>query len=355
MNACVYAICKNEVDNVGSFDESCLKVGIPAFVLDTGSTDGTVDRLKSRGVHVFESKIEPWSFAAARNRALSLVPDSVEWCVVLDLDEVMTEGTKAVLESPALKDFTRIRHGYKPEADAHPDWNIDYSHIHRRHGYIWKWPVHEDFLALPGTEEKIFETREVLIHHHPKPGRRRAYTELLRQAVVDEPYDTRMNLLYARDLNNDGDYVRAGEQLEYVLTAPWFKDPLERSYATCMLAKCYRRKNDIESEVSTLNMAVREMPTRREAYVDLADALRRGKAYEMGLRCIQDALKIKEGSRLPHSDPNAWGFKPLEIAMICNYYCGHKGKAKQLGQEALALARDPKDRKRIEENLAEFD
>ena len=41
------------------------------YVTDTGSTDGTVERMRRRGVHVFCEKIEPFRFDTARNIALS--------------------------------------------------------------------------------------------------------------------------------------------------------------------------------------------------------------------------------------------------------------------------------------------
>jgi glycosyltransferase involved in cell wall biosynthesis len=38
-------------------------------VLDTGSGDGTVEKLRARGATVFEETISPWRFDVARNRA----------------------------------------------------------------------------------------------------------------------------------------------------------------------------------------------------------------------------------------------------------------------------------------------
>ena len=58
---CVYAISKNEekfvdrwMDSVSEADE--------VFVLDTGSTDETVEKLKKRGASVKIKEIKPWRF-----------------------------------------------------------------------------------------------------------------------------------------------------------------------------------------------------------------------------------------------------------------------------------------------------
>ena len=38
------------------------------YVLDTGSTDGTAERLRALGAVVVEERVEPWRFDTARNR-----------------------------------------------------------------------------------------------------------------------------------------------------------------------------------------------------------------------------------------------------------------------------------------------
>ena len=87
MKVAVYAICKNEeqfvdrwMDSMGEADQ--------VVVLDTGSTDGTVERLRARGAEVTVEQIRPWRFDRARNRSLALVPEDVDICVCTDLDEV---------------------------------------------------------------------------------------------------------------------------------------------------------------------------------------------------------------------------------------------------------------------------
>lgn len=61
-------------------------------VLDTGSTDGTVSKLKARGVKVETKAIDPWRFDVARNESLKLVPDDCNILVCTDLDESFEPG-----------------------------------------------------------------------------------------------------------------------------------------------------------------------------------------------------------------------------------------------------------------------
>lgn len=70
MKIVVYAICKNErsfadrwMASMSEADEVC--------VLDTGSTDGTPQRLEELGAKVSVQVITPWRFDVARNQSLS--------------------------------------------------------------------------------------------------------------------------------------------------------------------------------------------------------------------------------------------------------------------------------------------
>ena len=66
---CVYAICKNEEQFVDRWVDS-MQEADAIYVLDTGSTDQTVEKLKKRNVHVQREEINPWRFDVARNHSL---------------------------------------------------------------------------------------------------------------------------------------------------------------------------------------------------------------------------------------------------------------------------------------------
>lgn len=87
----VYTICKNEINYVNSFMDSMSEADA-VFVLDTGSTDGTVEKLRERGAIVFEKIIKPWDFSKARNAILKQIPKEFNVLVSVDLDEVFHAG-----------------------------------------------------------------------------------------------------------------------------------------------------------------------------------------------------------------------------------------------------------------------
>ena len=91
MKVCVYAICKNESQFVERWMASMGEADA-VVVLDTGSTDDTVERLRAAGARVTVERFDPWRFDTARNRSLDLVPEDADICVCTDLDEVLHPG-----------------------------------------------------------------------------------------------------------------------------------------------------------------------------------------------------------------------------------------------------------------------
>ena len=61
---CIYAIARNEEQFVDRFCDAAAEADYIA-VLDTGSTDRTVEKLSDRGVIVQQTTIEPWRFDVA--------------------------------------------------------------------------------------------------------------------------------------------------------------------------------------------------------------------------------------------------------------------------------------------------
>ena len=53
-------------------------------VLDTGSSDNTVKKLKNKGIFVKQQIISPWRFDKARNESLKLVQQDTDICDCTD-------------------------------------------------------------------------------------------------------------------------------------------------------------------------------------------------------------------------------------------------------------------------------
>ena len=267
---CVYAICKNEEDFVDRWYES-MKEADAIYVLDTGSTDSTVDKLRSNGVNVSVKEIKPWRFDVARNISLDMVPDDFDICVCTDLDEVLNKGWRDELERVWGKDTTRCRYIYnwKLDQDNKPIISFFYEKFHARHGYRWIYPVHEILSA--DREEKWVITDKIVLNHYPDCSKSRgSYLELLELSVKEYPDSDRNRHYLGREYMFHRKWNEAIDTLIShlgMINATW-KD--ERAASMRFIARCYKELGRYEEARMWLNKAIVEAPYLRDAYVELA-------------------------------------------------------------------------------------
>ena len=113
---CVYTICKNESQFVERWYKSMSEADA-VVVLDTGSTDDTVEKLKKLGATVEQKIIDPWRFDVARNESMKLIPDDCNILVCTDLDEVLEPGWAKALRERWIDGVHRkcwYKYVYKP-------------------------------------------------------------------------------------------------------------------------------------------------------------------------------------------------------------------------------------------------
>ncbi len=147
----VYAICKNEEPFVDKWMDSMGEADT-VVVTDTGSQDGSVEKLRARGARVYLEEVTPWRFDTARNLSLNHVPEDADICVCTDLDEVFEPGWREKLEAawrayePAggeIARWGRYLYNWSLNPDGSPGVSFYYFKIHSRRGFRWTCPVHE--------------------------------------------------------------------------------------------------------------------------------------------------------------------------------------------------------------------
>ena len=330
MKIAVYAIALNEEQFVTPWFESAKEADY-LLIADTGSTDKTVKLAKKLGINVVPISIKPWRFDDARNASLSLLPGDIDFCIALDMDEVLQPGWRQELEKIAAT-TTRPRYQYtwNWKADGTPGLQYGGDKIHARHGYRWKHPVHETL-----TTDRLDEVQEWLgleIHHHSDDTKPRSqYLPLLAQSVIEDPYDDRNAFYYARELFFYGQHKQATVEFQRHLSLPRATWGPERAASYRYLAKC---NPDLAEEM--LFGAVREDPGRREAIVDLAFHYY---TKEDWANCYEYALKALEVTEKPLDylcEEFAWGVTPWDLAALSAHKLGYQEKAINYGTKALS-------------------
>ena len=203
MNIAVYAIAKNEERHLARWYAACREADHVVLV-DTGSTDNTVSAARELGVVVHELKLKEWRFDLARNAALGLVPTGVDWCISLDMDEILSAGWREKLEEAATRfpEATRLQCLLIANAHCENAAKIQFlaERIHRRHGYFWKHPVHEVVAPMPGMRDQKRVVDGFCIEHHPDDEKPRAsYLAMLELSVREDPESDRNSHYLGRE------------------------------------------------------------------------------------------------------------------------------------------------------------
>lgn len=341
MYIAVYTIAKNEEQFIERWYESA-KDADYLFILDTGSTDNTVALAKSLGINVEVQQITPWRFDAARNMALEMLPSDVDYCIALDMDEVLVEGWRDHLINQVKNDVTRPRYRYTWSWNSDGSAGLQYGgdKIHARHGYSWKHPVHEILTA----EHEKQGWCDLEIHHFPDHTKSRGqYFPLLQLAVQEDPDDDRNAHYLAREYYFNNMYEEAKKEFIRHLSLPRALWKPERSSSMRYLSKC-----DPDNRLYWLICSSKECPDRREPWVELSKYYYEKKKWKHSFDCAIKALNIKEKPLEYICDPFAWGHAPHDYAAIAAYRLGFYHEAYAHGLNAIKIS--PND-ERLKNNL----
>ena len=340
MKICVYAICKNEEKFIERWYES-VKEADGIYVLDTGSTDNSVNLLKSLGVVVRQEIISPWRFDIARNKSLEMIPDDFDICICLDLDEVLNKGWSKTIKSLWKDGLTRLRYVYNWSLDKNNQPIISFygEKIHKRKGFTWVNPVHE-ILKYKG-EEKYLYTDKVIVNHYPDSKKSRSsYLPLLELAVKEDPCNDRNMHYLGREYMYYGKYEEAISTLERHLSlesATW-KD--ERCASMRFIARCYMKLNRPKEAIMWSNLAIKESPYLRDPYMEKALITYELKKFKETEKLCRKALKIKKHPKTYINEVFTTDLNIYDILSVVCFYNGKYRSSLRYVKMALELYKD---------------
>ncbi len=342
----VYAICKNEEKYVDKWYDS-VKEADKIFVLDTGSTDNTIRKLKEKDkVVVRQEKIIPWRFDVARNRSLDMVDEDSDICVCIDLDEVLVKGWRELLEKYWKENTTRCMYIYNWSLDNHnrPIISFYYEKIHSRHGYKWSHPVHE-VLTYNGRESKIL-IEDLIVNHYPDVTKSRSsYLPLLELSVREDPNDDRNMHYLGREYMYYGKYNKAIDTLikHLKLDSATWKD--ERAASMRFIGRCYTNLNRYEEAILWYKKAIKEAPYLRDGYVEIAMLYSSLGDYNKVIYYTNKALKINKKEKTYINEVFSYNSTIYDLRSIAYY---NLGKYKAAGKNIdIAIDMEPDNERLI--------
>ena len=288
-------------------------------VLDTGSTDNSLEKLKKTKAYVKQEIISPWRFDTARNKALQMVPDDVDVCVSTDLDEVFLPGWCNELKKNWLASATgaKCRHVWSFNADGSEGGVFWPVRIHRRHDYVWSHPIHEVLSYIGSTPEQLITLSSIQLNHYPNPNKSRAqYLTMLEQAFRENPNDER-------------DCFYLGREYMYYEA---------RGAAMRFIAKSYLNLHEAQKAIFYLEQAIKEAPNLREPYVDLAYLYYSTSQWGLCAEYCDLALQILHPTENYINEPQAWDSTPYDIGSIAHFQLGHYDRSLAYVAKARSLS-----------------
>lgn len=275
MKICVYTIAKNEEHHVQRFCASAKDADI-TLILDTGSTDNTVEIANECGATVYQHKIFPWRYDTARNHALALIPEDFDVCIGMDMDEYLTEGWREEVERLWVDGVNQIYYPFKLSNTRSTMTNK----IHSRFGFNWEWPVHECLVVDVRTKIKLATSTVTLVTHDPYvQSKIDKHHAMLEYAIKQYPESGRMAYYYARDLVNLQKWEQAVPYLKKYLTLDRRRNVKERALCMQHLGKCYDNLGKADESIEWYSNAVVETPLVKDTWNALANIYLKYKKY----------------------------------------------------------------------------
>lgn len=190
-------ITKNEAENLPRLIASLDGFADRVVIVDTGSTDNTVEKAKELGAEV-HTMAWPDSFSVARNKAVQLAnASSASWIAMFDADEILEDGKQlraklrqATPQIGVLAVYHRTRFGHKFPRNC----------IWRPGKAEWKYRFHEHLIP---NEKGIQAVIPHCVDHPDDVGKNHdndKILELMRMDATEFPNDLTRKYYYGRQL-----------------------------------------------------------------------------------------------------------------------------------------------------------
>lgn len=338
MKICVYAICKNEEKFVLDWLKSMEEADY-ICVLDTGSTDGTVELLRAHPKVIVKQKtFSPFRFDVARNESTKLIPPDTDFCVCTDLDEVFAKGWRKVLEQGITPSTTQVQYRYTWSFNEDGSEGVVFyaDKIHKYDEFYWLHPVHEIVVPLHPNKNQVSLIKNLQLNHHPDPNKSRGqYLPLLELSVREHPENDRNTHYLGREYFFHKRYAEAIDTLKKHLALPSAVWKEERSSSLRYIAESYYNLNDLENAEKYFKLAIAETPASREPYYKLGLFYYFCNRFLDAIVAIESMQNITERELNYISNPECWDWHIDDLMSLCYHEIGNTPKAFWHCQRAL--------------------
>ena len=339
MKVAIYTIAKNEEAHVEKWFNSVVEADYH-LICDTGSSDNTVKIAENLGIRTERISVQPWRFDDSRNAALALLPDDVDYCISLDMDEVLVTGWRELLQDAfdAGIQWPKYDYVFSWASEGVPSTIFEGIKIHPRWGVRWKYPIHEVPVASPNVFHKWGKTSIQMHHFQDATKPRSSYLPMLELAVQEDQNSARLSYYLAREYYYLKRYGESTIEFSRYLNFSDNYFQAERSEALRYLGIMNPDKAE-----HFFNLSSETDPSSREPLLDLSQYYSDQSMWSKSLEAAQAALKIKNQQIGLIANHASWSWRPHDLIALASYYLGDFSTALEHGQIALSyLPEDPR-------------
>ena len=357
MNFSVALIARNEEKTLPKLLSS-LK-GVKDIVLvDTGSTDKTIEVAKSFGVKVYEKKFNEiitkekakkintfsrknkendivnekdicFNFAKARNWIAEKAEN--DFIFMPDCDEVVEWNLKEVEDLLNKVDKLEYNFIYSFDKEGRPVIQFKHSKFYNRKKFKWVRNIHE---VLKGNGLTMFTDKILLKHYQNHETNRDQYLKGLAMDFIQNSYNDRNCHYFARELMYKRYFKTAIDFFDIHIKNPGWKTEQGQSYT--YKGDCYLYLGNIEEAIKNYAIGWTYDMNRREPLMNIGQILLNQKKYAEAERIFNLANTIPKGNYYSNIEAN-YTHLPYHQLALCQYYLGRKEESFKNLKKALEL------------------
>lgn len=328
----VCMIVKNEEEILERCVNSLKGLYDELIIVDTGSTDRTVEIAKKLGAKV--ERFE-WcdDFSAARNHSFSKA--SGDWLVWVDADDVLTPGDAEKLRRSIIKADEQGLSGLKVKYCLEGDFEYyRLRAVKKSEGPLWKGRIHEDILfkGLTANEESV------VFHHKPKNrGLRNTERNLriLEKVISEGAAEPRPMFYYAKELTYVGRLEEAINWFNNYLKVAYWKPEQQRAYYE--LANCYYRLGRVGLAKKACFNALSLDEDYVDPYVLLMIIAYNEQSWDRVVKWGSACINSREQPDVLFDERSHRSSKPNDYLSIAYYHLGMVDKALEAVNNALSF------------------
>ncbi len=363
------AIMKNESNVLPRLFDSIqwlLNLGVDFSILDTGSTDNSVEYARSRGANVIEvgekfisyideetaDKINKkfardgktivsvnqriFDFAAARNEIVKYAKN--DFVFTLDCDEAYSQFNLDVIVDLINQGYTQFEYEFIYAFDPYGNPAVQFvqSKAYDRRVKEWKGIVHEVLMDKEGMSPKIkYLPQEIIkLGHWQEQGKehRSNYLPGLAVDCYNNPDNDRNSHYFAREMMWAGMPLSAITEFKrHIAMNKWHA---EKAQSMIFIGDCYGTLGDFELQRKYYLEAFQTDASRRESLIKLAYAHRHRHQWQEVAVYAAGALEIAFNSYYAN-DMAMYQHIPHELLYQANYSLGRLEQGKKHLLECL--------------------